>query len=224
MKRKLTITLLLIFNMVLQLKSQNLFNWGKNNQKVYIKYGIEPTLVLATGYIHNFPIKIRNQSNISVFGEISSPTKILGKQNYELKLGTILPMIKHRSFGITYQFNMSTGHVKTKNFTSQKIAIGNKCIVGVFKPKWHIGFASEFEYIISNYITNSAYYKYYIYPEAKDGWYKGAGGNFNFGLELSYTIYSKFDFFFDLKVPRSLKFNSFQGSPAHLNLQIAYRF
>jgi hypothetical protein len=220
-KYKTLVFLLIITNMSF---SQNLFNLENKNQKGYLKYGIEPTLVVGLGYLHSFPFSFANRKVLAVFGEISSPTKMIGLKNYEAKLGGMVPVVKKGFFGITYQLNFSTGHVETKNFTSQKIATGNKVLVGVFKPKWHLSFVTEFEYVMVNHIKNSEYYKKFIYPEAQDGWYRGAGGSFNLGIEYSYTYRDRFDVMFDFKIPRSMNFNSFYGSPAHTNIHFAYRF
>ena len=222
--KKIILSFLLIMSVICSINAQHLFNWGEKRNLTYLKYGIEPTFVLTGGYSRNFPIKITNPSTLFVFGEVSSPTRLLGIKNYECKIGSMLPILKKDNFGVTFMLNLSTGHVDTKNFSSQKFALGHKTLTGIFKTNWHLGFVVEYEYIMVNYIKNSDYYKYYIFPEAKDGWYKGAGGNFNLGFEYGYTFSNKIELNADFKIPRSMTFKSFYGSPAHLNVRLGYRF
>ncbi len=203
--------------------SQNILNIEERNKTVYSKFGIEPTYVLAVGYMHSFSLEKINRKFV-LFGEMSSPTKLFGVKNYEAKLGGMINLIEHKGFGINYHLNFSTGHVETKNFDSQKMAFANKLFLGYFKRKWYITITGEYEKIYANKIVHSEYYRDFIFPEAKDGWYNGAGGNFQFGIETGITIKEYLDIQLEIKMPVSEKFDSYNGSPAHLNLLLGYRF
>jgi len=217
------ITLIIVFVCIQSLNAQNTFNLDNKSSSIYLRSGIEPTVGFALGYMQSLTIQ-SIEKKLVLFGEISGPKKDFGFNNYETKVGGIINAYKYKNFGITYNLNFSTGHVSTKNFGSQKFAFANKLLSGYFKPKWYIVFTGEHEKIFANKITNTQYYRDYIYPEAKDGWYNGAGGNIQLGLETGLTIKELVDVRFELKIPKSEKFNSYYGSPAHINLIFAYRF
>ncbi|GAB5555497.1 MAG: hypothetical protein Sapg2KO_50880 [Saprospiraceae bacterium] len=204
------------------INAQNIFNFQNKEKSVYGQFGIEPTYNLAIGYMQCFSLK-KVKRNIVVYGEIGSSLKMIGLKNYEAKVGGILDLLKVNSFGVTYDLNFSTGHVQTKNFDSQKFAFSNKFLVGYFNNKWFVAFSGEHEKIYANNMKHTQYYKDYIYPEAKDGWYNGAGGNIQLGIETGITLKETIDLKFNFKIPKSEKFNSYNGSPAHTNLSIAYR-
>ncbi len=75
-----------------------------------------------------------------------------------------------------------------------------------------------------NRIEHTAFYRTTYYEDAEDGWYKGAGGMFQFGIESGGTIKEKYDIHFEIKLPFTEKFNSYGGSPFHVNLGLGYRF
>lgn len=203
--------------------AQNIFKHTEKRNVAYGRFGIEPTYVFAAGYMHFFNLQ-KSDKNIVVFGEVSSPTRMFGTKNYEIKFGGIVNAIKHMSFGITYNLNFSTGHVETKNFHSQKYAFANKLLLGYFENRWYIAFAGEYEKIFANNITHTQYYRDFVFPEAKDGWYNGAGGNIQLGIETGFVIKKMVEVRIEIKVPKSEKFNSYNGSPANVNLTIGYRF
>lgn len=205
------------------INAQNIFNMEKKNKAIYSRFGIEPTYVFAIGYMQAFDLKSINRK-VLTYGDLSSPTKMFGIKNYEAKAGGVIEAISWKGIGVTYNLNFSTGHVQTKNFGSQKFSFGNKLSCGYYKDKWYLAFIGQYEKIIANNLTHTQYYRDYVFPEAKDGWYKGAGGNIQFGLETGFTLKEYLDIRFELKLPKSEKFDSYNGSPAHTNLTIAYRF
>lgn len=219
---KKIIVILIVMAFTQTINAQNTFNIKDKNNAVYVRYGIEPTFVFAAGYMHSIRLDALKR-NIAVFGEVSSPTNIFGFKNYEVKAGGIINVVKWKGLGISYNLNFSTGHVQTKNFGSQKYAFGNKLLIGFFKNKWHFAFTGEHEKIFANKITHEQYYRDYIFPEAKDGWYKGAGGNIQLGIETGTTIKERVDIRLEIKIPKSEKFNNYFGSPANINLITAYR-
>ena len=53
--------------------------------------------------------------------------------------------------------------------------------VGVYRPHWFLGGEFGFDKAIITHLTQSDWYREYFYPDAKDGWYLNAGGNFHYG-------------------------------------------
>lgn len=217
------LTILLFIVLSQTINAQNIFNLDEKDKAVYSRLGIEPTYVFALGYMQSFQLKAINRNAVA-YGELSSPIKDFGINNYEVKAGGILNVVKWKNIGVTYNLNFSTGKVQTKNFSSQKYAFGNKLCLGSFQDKWFIALGGEYEKIFANKITHTEYYRDFIFPEAIDGWYNGAGGNIQLGLEAGLTIKEILDLRVEFKVPRSERFNSYNGSPGHINLTVAFRF
>jgi hypothetical protein len=218
MKTVLSTLILLIST---SLYSQNLIQLNEKNHAVRLSYGIDPTYILALQY--RYTHEFTSQFKVAGFIDVNSPTHLFGKENYESKLGIYIPYLFINNCGILYEGNVSTGHVETKNFSSQKIAFSNRLYFGIYKPKWHFQFGLAHEHIYANKITHTDYYRNYIYPEAIDGWYRGAGGNFQSGIEYGYVFHQKFETAIEFKLPKSEKWNSYYGAPAHIMLHFAYR-
>ena len=220
MKKIVVILILMIWVQIIN--AQNVFNLEIKDKLIYSRFGVEPTYNFAIGYMNCFSIDRVNRKIVG-YGEISSPLKAIGIMNYEAKIGGTIDLFKLNKFGMTYSLNFSTGHVQTKNFGSQKYAFINRFLAGLFSTKWHLGFIGDYEKIFASNLKHTQYYRDFIYPEAKDGWYKGAGGNVQLGIEVGVKIKEGFNLIFDFKVPKSEKFNGYNGSPAHTNLTLGYR-
>jgi hypothetical protein len=125
---------------------------------------------------------------------------------------------------IVNNVNLSAGGVTTKNFISKKFAVGDEAAFGFYKKRWFIVATAEYEKIYLNRIEHTEFYRTTYYEDAKDGWYKGAGGMFQFGLEGGRTIKGKYDIYLEIKLPFTEKFNNYGGSPFHVNIGLGYRF
>lgn len=215
----IAMTLLFTLN---QLSAQTIINSDPDvNNRVYLRTGIEPATMLTLGYERKFDIGFLNQ-NIVGFAEFGSSTANFS--NNDFKIGGIMPMLEKGKFKIVNNLNISIGSMSAKNFDSKRFAAADELAFGIYGEKRFIAFTAEYEKIVLNKIEHSDFYKETYYGEAVDGWYKGAGGRFQFGLEGGFTIKKDIDVYSELKLPFTEKLNSYRGSPMHLNLGIAYRF
>lgn len=220
---------LLIISIVLlidvnQLSAQTIINNDSvNKNRAYIRVGIEPATMLTLGYQRNLRPGFLKQP-ITAFGEWSVSAFRFSIKNSEFKTGGILPVFEKGNFKIVNNLNLSVGSVKTSHFNSKKFAIADEVAIGFYKKKWFFATTVEYEKILLNHIKNTDFYRETYYEDANDGWYKGAGGMFQFGIEGGRTFYEKYDVHLELKMPFTEKFNFYGGSPFHVNLGLAYRF
>ena len=142
----------------------------------------------------------------------------------ELEVGGIIPVFQRRSIMLVNNLNVSAGRLSAKNYDSKKFAVADELAFGFYKQKWFMALTAEYEKIYLNHIEHTDFYKETYYDEVVDGWYKGAGGMFQFGIEGGRTFYDKIDVHLELKMPTTERFNSYNASPAHINLGIGYRF
>ena len=215
----IALTLLLTFN---QLSAQTILNNDPTfNNRVYLRTGIEPATMLTLGYERKFEVGFLNQDIVG-FAEFGS--SVANFNDNDFKVGGILPVFEKGKFKIVNNLNVSAGSMSAKNFDSKKFAIADEVAFGFYGKKRFFAFTAEFEKIVLNKIEHSGFYKETYYEDAIDGWYKGAGGIFQFGLEGGFTIKKNIDIYSELKLPFTEKLNSYRGSPMHVNLGIAYRF
>ena len=207
------------FNM----SAQTVQNDSITSDKVYLRYGIEPTTMISLGYQHNFSLGMKDRY-LTTYGEWSSAVNSLGFKNSEIKIGGIIPVIQHKSFKIINNLGFSAGATSNKHFKSNKFAVSDEIAIGIYKKTWFIAGTVEYEKIYLNEIEHTEFYRETYYGEAKDGWYTGAGGMFQFGIEGGITISQVFDIHAEFKIPFTEKLNSYGGSPAHVNLGLGYRF
>lgn len=200
-----------------------LFNDTTIQNSVYIRTGIEPASMLCFGYQRNLNPDFLKQT-ITSFAEWNVSAFRLSPKNSEFKIGGITPVFQKRSFKIVNNLNLSAGSLSTRHFDSKKFAFADEIAFGIYKPKWFIAVTAEYEKICLNNIKHTDFYRETYYEDAVDGWYKGAGGMFQFGLEVGRTFYRKCDVHLELKLPFTETFSSYGGSPAHINLEIGYRF
>jgi|GEM_PF-1671257 len=215
-------SLLLIVS--IQLRAQSvIFNDKTIQNNIYLRTGIEPASMVAFGYQRNLHPNFLGQT-VTTFAEWNFSAFRFSPKNSEVKVGGITPLFQKSSFKIVNNLNISAGSVSTRHFESKKFAAADEIAFGFYKAKWHLAMTAEYEKIFLNRIEHTDFYRENYYEDAVDGWYKGAGGMFQFGLETGRTFYQKYDVHVELKVPFTESFNSYGGSPAHLNLGIGYRF
>lgn len=206
-----------------KLSAQTVVTDTLTTNKVYMRFGIEPSYRMTFGYQHNFDLGMKDRE-LTVYGEWGSPTHEFGFKNSEVKVGGIIPIYQVGSFKLVNNLGLSAGKISTKHFESGKFSISNKISLGFYKNKWFAAGTAEYEKIVLNHIEHTDFYRTAFYEDAKDGWYKGAGGAFQFGVEGGVTLRQIFDIYAEIKVPFTEKFNSYGGSPFHVNLGLAYRF
>ena len=220
---KYLITAIMMFAAMNQLSAQTIINDSPTENRAYLRVGIEPTTMITFGYQRNFNVGFLNR-NVTSYAEWGTSMVRFGFSNSELKIGGILLVFEKGSFKVVNNLSLSAGSVTTKNFDSKKFAAGDEVAVGFYKMSWFIATTVEYEKIYLNRIEHSEFYRTTYYEDAEDGWYKGAGGMFQFGIEGGGTIKGKYDIHLEIKMPFTEKFNSYGGSPFHVNLGLGYRF
>jgi hypothetical protein len=221
--KKLKLSIVAITQVVVvQLTAQTIINSDSiHHNRAYIKAGVEPATMMTFGYQRNM-LFLRQQLTTYAEWNVSIPR--FSFDNSELKIGGILPVFKKGEFMIVNNLNFSAGSNITRSFDSKKFAVADELAIGLYKNTWFIAATAEYEKIYLNYIELTPFYRATYYEDAKDGWYKGAGGIFQFGIEGGITIKKRCDIHLEIKMPFTGKFNAYSGSPAHANIGFGYRF
>ncbi len=215
----IAMTLLFTLN---QLSGQTIINNDPDvYNRVYLRTGIEPATMLTLGYERKFDVGFLNQ-NIVGYAEFGS--SVANFSNNDFKVGGILPVFGKGKFKIVNNLNLSVGSMSAKNFDSKRFAAADEVAFGIYGEKRFVAFTTEYEKIFLNKIEHTDFYKETYYEDVVDGWYKGAGGRFQIGIEGGFTVKKRLDTHLEVKLPFTEKLNSYGGSPMHVNLGIAYRF
>ncbi|MGW8316223.1 MAG: hypothetical protein ACWGNV_11525 [Bacteroidales bacterium] len=191
------------------------------NNRIYLRAGIEPATMLTLGYERKFDLSFLSRDLVTYAEYGVSVAKL---KNAELKGGFILPVFERNAFKILNDFNLSAGNLSTKHFDSKKFAVADELAFGIYKQKWYVAATAEYEKIVINRIDHTDFYRETYFEDAVDGWYKGAGGMFQFGIETGRTFARRYDVHLEFKIPFTEQFNAYGGSPAHVNLGLGYRF
>jgi len=207
---------------VSQLSAQTPIHFDNtNNNRAYIKAGIDPATTVTLGYERKFNLP-RDEKSIVTYAQWGFSAANLN--NSELKIGGILPLFQTGIFKLVNNLNVSAGTLAAKNFNSKKFAASDEIAFGIYKSKWFMALTAEYEIIYLNHIEHSDFYRETYFEDVVDGWYKGAGGMFQFGIEGGRTFFDRYDVHMEFKFPFTERLNSYNGSPAHINLGIGYRF
>jgi len=193
------------------------------NNRAYLKAGIEPATMLTLGYQHNINVPLLKH-HLTTFAEWKVSIPRFSFNNSELKIGGIYPVFKKSGFMIVNNLNLSTGSVATLHFDSKKFAVADEIAIGFYKKRWFFATTIEYEKIFLNYLKHTDFYRETFYEGAKDGWYTGAGGMFQFGIEAGISLKERYDIHLEIMMPFTEKFDAYGGSPLHTNLGLAYRF
>ena len=213
----------LMFAAVSPLPAQTIMDDSTTQNRGYLRVGVEPTTMITFGYQRNLDMRFLDR-NVTTFAEWGASMFRFGVGNSELKIGGILVVFGRGSFKVVNNFNLSVGSVTTQNFDSWKFAVADEVAGGLYRERWFVATTVEYEKIYLNHIKHTDFYRTTYYEDAEDGWYKGAGGMFQFGVEGGGTIKERYDIHLEIKLPLTGRFNSYGGSPAHLNLGFGYRF
>ncbi|MCB2204610.1 hypothetical protein KQI65_07665 [bacterium] len=196
---------------------------ASENNRIYLRSGIEPTTMIAFGYQRNVPAGIINRT-VTAYAEWNTSMVRFGVDNSELRIGGIVPIYGTGALKVFNDLHLSAGSLETRNFDSKKFAVGDELAVGYYPGGWFLAATAEYETVFLNKIEHSDFYRTTFYADARDGWYSGAGGMFQFGFETGVRLFDNYDLHLEAKLPFTEKFKAYGGSPMHVNLGLGYRF
>jgi len=203
--------------------AQTILNDTPENNRIYLRSGIEPTTMIAFGYQRNLQAGIIDRM-VTTYAEWNTSMVRFGLDNSELRIGGIVPIYCTGNVKIVNDLHLSAGSMTNRNFDSKKFAVGDEVAVGYYPAGWFLAATAEYETVFLNKFEHTDFYRTTFYADARDGWYSGAGGMFQVGIEGGVTLFGNYDLHMEIKLPFTEKFNAYGGSPLHVNLGLGYRF
>jgi len=162
--------------------------------------------------------------DIYLWTEFSSALSPAMDFPHDYRLGLRSSIWSYGSFDFLGSLDLSYGYLASQNFDSQKWASELDLAWGLYGSRSYLAVTASYEHLWATHLEFSEYYRERFYEAARSGWYKGAGGNLQLGFETGILLFSRLDLQLEFKLPLNASLSPFRGSPAHLNLGIAYRF
>lgn len=200
--------------------SQNL---PSSRNQISANFALDPHLSYQLRYDRKLPGILKGVPTY-VYSEIRTPLQRSWRTNFDLRLGGRTAVFSIANFKIIGDLNASYGKGANSNFEAQKFALEAKLALGFYTAKRFVALCVSDEKILATKLEHSQYYMDRFYAEAKDAWYKGAGGTVEIGLEMGINWSPSLGSSFALKVPLTEKLKPYRGSPAHLQVGLNYQF
>ncbi len=163
----------------------NVARLGINANRVYATYGLDPAFVGTVGY--GRVIRLYGH-DFQLTGDVGLATAQLDVRDYRARVGVQTSLVRWRSLHVTG--SMTALARGTDNSIYQAFSWGADFTgtVGVYRHRWFAAAEMGKDKAVITHITNSAWYRTYFYPDAKDGWYLDAGGTIHYGVAAGVAL------------------------------------
>lgn len=157
----------------------NAARFGMDRSRVYTTFGLDPALVSSVGYARVVPVF---EHHVQFTGDVGLATAGLDAEDFRVRMGMQTSLVQWRSMRVTGSATFITRG--TENTIYRGINFGSDFTgtVGVYREGWFASAEGGFDKAIVTHMRLSDWYRENYYPDAKDGWYIDAGGNWHYGL------------------------------------------
>ncbi len=185
--------------------------------RVFLSLGLDPAVQMTLGYSHDVDCFNRT---LRVGYDLTLPAGKADLNDLRLRWWSIAPLLGEQDWRVQGIIGLSA--VTTENDTYDGISFGMDlgAQAGMYKPDWSVAAEFGFTKSMFTHVSHNDWYRDYIYADAKDGWYGGAGGVWRFGLAASYSFDPV-----DLELRGGLRTGEGEGMlipPMYLTLGAAY--
>lgn len=163
----------------------NVARYGTDRNRVYTTFGLDPAFVATVGYGRTIPLFGRD---FQLTGDVGLATAQLDTRDFRARVGVQTTLVRWRSLHLTGSATFLTRG--TENLIFRGLSFGSDFTgtAGVYRHGWFAAGEFGFDKAIITHVTNSAWYKTYYYPGARDGWYLDAGGTFHYGVSSGFAL------------------------------------
>lgn len=185
MKPILFFFLLIIFSSPLRSQEIAWFNMDQAS-------GHMVTFHVGADFVSNFGLsygyKFKGKIPLVIGTELTTPFggQIMDDFAASLTAQTIFRPVKN--MGITVKPSMTCRRYGSKAAVLVNISAGLGTTIGYYRDKWSIAAEAGYDHSNATLIKPRLLKEYY--PESQEEWYGSTGGNFNFGMVLSYWLKS----------------------------------
>ena len=163
----------------------NVARFGTERNHVYTTFGLDPAWVGAVGYGRTVRI-IGHEFQLA--GEVGLATAQLDTRDFRARVGTQTSLLRWRSLHLTGSATFITRGTENQVYKALDFGADFTGALGVYRRGWFVAGELGKDKAIITHITNSAWYRTYYYPGAKDGWYLDAGGTIHYGVAAGLAL------------------------------------
>ena len=162
--------------------------WYTNDQNSGHLASIHTGADIVTGYGFSYGYKFKGKIPFVIGTELTTPYggQIMDDFEASLTAQTIFRPLDH--MGISVKPFMTCRRYGSEAAVLVNISAGLQTTIGYYRDKWSIAAEAGYDRTGATLITHRLLRDYY--SEIQDEWYGSTGGNFNFGVVLSYWIKS----------------------------------
>ena len=163
----------------------NVARYGADRNRVYTTFGLDPAFVASVGYGRVLRV---SGHDLQLVGEVGVATAHLDTRDFRARLGVQTSLVRWRSVQLTGSATFITRCTENSIYRALNFGADFTGALGLYRHGWFL--AGEFgkDKAIITHVTNSAWYRTYFYPDAKDGWYLDAGGTFHYGMAGGFAL------------------------------------
>lgn len=214
--------ILFLCTIVTQSIYAQVINWNSAEESKHIfnvSTGWDNGVSFSAGYAYQFKLEMPFLINANF--SIPSGEKLL--DDFKTKIGGQLVVLNKENFkgslaltGIFRRFENPL--VRLVNFGSEM-----KGTIGYYRSRYFVAGEIGFDKAIVTHFKHSALFKEHVYSEVTNGWYEPAtGGNFNYGIQTSYT-FNRYDVTLNIGKVVTQDFKTTPLIPYYLMLGFNYR-
>lgn len=157
--------------------------------RVYVRTGAEYGFVAGVGYARTMRLFDRT---LLLSGEVTAPWANVDESDGQGRVGVLVPIVASRRWRLAGSFAPTVRGTKNELGRMGGVSADFGLTGGWYARRWFVAGELGFDWAISTYVAHSDQYRQNVYPDARDGWYYGAGGNVRTGLQTG-ASFGKFD-------------------------------
>lgn len=191
------------------------------NNRLTANIGFEPSLILKARYdrLISTPLPMR----IALFagGEATYYRKLNDHINWST--GARVLLVEKGVFNLTYETGIQNGRLSTRLFYARKWQWDNQLEAGFYGRKAGISLITGYHQNLGLHLEHTDFYREAIYENARDGWYKGAGGYLDIGVTGQFLLMNRIDITLTAKSSYTSKAYPLNILPLQMILGVGYR-
>lgn len=163
----------------------NVARFDRSPNRIYSVFGLDPAFTTTVGYgrvvpVFGHPIQLSGDAGIGAAG--------MDLDDFRARLTATSSVLRWRSLHLAGSATFITRGTKNAIYQGLNFGADFTGAAGVYRPGWHVAGEFGFDKAIITHVTHTDWYRTYVYPDAKDGWYLDAGGIWHYGVAGSVAV------------------------------------
>lgn len=176
---------------------------GNQQNMVHLRTGAEYAFVAGAGYARILRIDGRP---LLVGGDVTLPWASFDLGDYRLRAEAMAPIVGPKEWKLAGRVAPMLRGLDDELARFTNFGVETGVVGGYYARQWMVAAELGLDWALSTHIKHSQRYRNIAYEDAKDGWYRNTGANFNYGL-VGGGSFSRFDLLLRAGQGRDLQAN-----------------